>query len=165
MINHLKRRTLKALLTMAGTAATGLGTAAVMPSTPVSHADLASTDTVGSHTGFTVSTRHNPHTNDLDILITNTDDQPVAITQVFPETLSTARGTFNTGDITAKGPVTLAGNDSIAIPLEHTAIDVFRQSHQLPTTSIRQAVKQQLGVVVNHNQMAAIEVTQSAAYA
>jgi len=163
MINHLKRRTLKAALAIAGTAVTGLSSAAAL-SPPVS--DRATTkDTTDLHRGFDITTRHNPNTNDIDIVITNTDDKPVTITRVFPDSLSTTRGTFKTSIITANGPVTLNSQQSVAVPLTHDAMNVFRQSRTLPTTSVRQAVRQQMGLVVNHNQMATLTVRQTPAYA
>lgn len=167
MINHPKRRTLKTLVTMAGTAISGLGVAAssiAAPLTTETGKPLAGSSSGKAHSGFTVSTRHNAHTNDVDIVITNTDTQPVSITKVFPDTLDTARGTFNTASITANGPVTLQGQQSLTVPLEHSAIDNFNQTHRLPVSSVKKAVSQQLGLVVNHNQMASLEV-QQASYA
>ena len=177
MIDKSKRKTLKVLTATATAAATaGVVTSlhagdAKEPlsaeSRPGRDADLVTGSEVQRELGqIEVSRRVSAVHNDLELVITNTGNQPVVITNMTPGTLPVARGEFNFSVLLEKGPLHLESTESVSVPLQRTAIasnSLRRTSTQTLQGSLTDALRNSMSIVTEANAFASVTIVESIA--
>ena len=173
MIDKSKRKTLKALAaTATAGVATSLNAGAAKPSLPVETRPGRGIDpaTGNPATGnevqrdlgqIEVSRRVSATHNDLEIVITNTGDQTVIITDMTPGTLSLARGEFNFSALLDKGPLHLDSTESVSVPLQRTTIAsnrLRRTSTHALQGSLTDSLRNSMSIVTDSNAFASVTI-------
>ena len=174
MIDKSKRKTLKVLAaTTTATIATSLHAGALNSSGSVESeigrvADAVTDKESRLELGqIEVSRRVSATHNDLEIVITNTGEQPVTVTDMTPRTLQVARGEFNFSALLEKGPLRLEAAESVRVPLQRTVIE----SVTLPgkktqvlfgsqSDSLVESMRRSMSIVTDSNAFASVTIVE-----
>lgn len=156
MIDQFKRKTLKVV------AAAGAVTASSGLLSPLIAGNLKGSSDPDM---FSLESRHNAISNDLEIVVTNTGVQPVTITGISPGIIETARGEFDLAGLLVDGPLTIAPGASVSALLKKGVTDIFNDNRRLPLVSIRQALKERVRITTLDFASATIEVKSTTFFA
>ena len=161
MIDQSKRKTLKTLAVASGTIATGGVSAAV----PFASADQISDSFTSSDTHrelgqIEVTTRLSALHNDLEVVITNTGSESVAITQMTPSVARVARGEFDFSTLLENGPLHLQAGASVSVPMQQKAVEL---GASLPPLS--DVLKNTMSVITDTDSFASVTIVEGAAVA
>jgi len=106
MIDHKKRSTLKILTVTTGAlSVAGTSLAAVLSTEK-------NTPNNANATGIQVSTRLSVLRNDIEVVLANTTNQPITLTEIVPGSTRVARGEFNFSQLFEEGPVVIDAGKS-----------------------------------------------------
>ena len=140
MIDRKKRATLKILSVASG----ALGIAGT-PMAAVLSRRIGNTDPI-EVAGIQLSTRLSVERNDIEIVLTNTTNQAIELTQITPGSTRVARGEFNFSALFDDGPITLNAGNSLSVPLQRKPVTIDHGINS-NTGSLRQSLKQSLSIL------------------
>ena len=165
MIDNSKRNTLKSLaLTIAATAITK---AARAESAWSGNQDFLSNKPSGNSgrdaaelATVQVSTRVSAIRNELEVVITNTGDQRLTITQLTPAKVRVARGEFDFTPLLANGPLRLAAGESATVGMQRKPLAMIAGS-SVPG-SLTETLQKTVSIVVENSAFASVSVVGTA---
>ena len=161
MIDQSKRKTLKTLAVASGTIATGGVSAAVsFANADQISGSFTSSDTHRELGQIEVTTRLSALHNDLEVVITNTGSESVAITQMTPSVARVARGEFDFSTLLENGPLRLQAGASVSVPMQQKPVEL---GASLPPLS--DVLKNTMSVITDTDSFASVTIAEGAAVA
>ncbi len=158
MIDRKKRATLKILSVASG----ALGIAGT-PIAAVLSRGSGNTDSIEA-AGIQLSTRLSVERNDIEIVLTNTTNQAIELSQITPGTTRVARGEFNFSALFDNGPVTLNAGNSLSVPLQRKPVTIHHGTNS-NAGSLHQSLKQSLSILTDRSLPVPVTVANTAAIA
>jgi hypothetical protein len=108
-----------------------------------------------------VGTRISSQHNDLEIVMTNTGDQAISITQITPSVVTTPRGSFDLAAVNRDCP-TLAAGQCVSIPMQRHAVVLDDSTQAQRGQSLEKVLRERMSIVTDSDAFAALSFVPSA---
>lgn len=161
-----KRKTLKVFgaTVIGGLSASAVAVAGTVRSFSGSGDVAGSADALPELSRVGVGTRISSQHNDLEIVMTNTGDQAISITQITPSVVSTPRGSFDLAAVSRDFP-TLAAGQSISIPMQRHAVVLNDSTRAQRGQKLEKVLRERMSVITDSDAFAALSFVPSAVLA
>ncbi len=160
MIDQAKRKTLKAATAIAG-AGVVFGSGKLLAAGKRLSVGGDTTSQELELSSIQVSTRLSVEKNDLEVVLTNTGNQPVTITQMTPAATVVPRGKFDFTALLSNGPLRLAVGESVAVPMQRHSLSIA--TVQSPGgASLINSLRQSMSIVTEGDSFAAVSIVDGA---
>jgi len=156
-IDSKKRQTLKGMAAVAGAAAIGIApslSAGDQVTTTAAKSVRQVWPPIATQSPLAVTTRISAANNDVELVLTNTGDTPVTLTQLNPAKVTTHRGSFELADVLADGPRQLTAGETLAVPLQQHAVAINNAPDN--ARSVDTIMRTGLTVTTDANEFAAV---------
>ncbi len=164
MTDIAKRKTLKVIaMTAAATASATLGNMAIATAAGENPLTDAGSDSP-ELANIDISTRISAYRNDLEVVLTNSGQAPVTITDMTPRSAVVPRGEFNFAALLADGPLHLQPGAEAIVPLRHRNVSLLN-SVPMAGHSLADTLRKSVSVVTEGSAFASVTVHEMTALA
>jgi len=161
MIDKSKRYTLKTLAVGSGTLISGALTVSGVSAALSPDTRSGITQSVFQELGqIEIATRLSAVKNELELLITNTGNESVLITQMTPAVARVARGEFDFSALLKDGPLHLRSGESVTVPMQHKPVHVAAS-----VSSLSDVLNNTMSVITDSNSFASVTIAEGVAVA
>ncbi len=107
-----------------------------------------------------VTTTVSSITNDLEIVLTNTGTESVAITDMTPAELHTARGKFDFNALVEQGSLELAAGEKVRVPLQHYSFEALTRDKLVAGShvNLKKKLENTVSIITNGDSLAVVTV-------
>ncbi|MEE9322366.1 MAG: hypothetical protein V3U76_18140 [Granulosicoccus sp.] len=107
-----------------------------------------------------VASRISSQHNDLEIVLTNTGEQTISVTQITPSMVDTPRGSFDLAAV-SRGRPSLAAGQSIRIPMRRHAVVLNDSSRAQRGQSLEKILRERMSIITESDAFAALSFVPS----